>query len=239
MSIELCFFINLLSDFPLIAATARAIGCCRLRNTVQAAALAALYGTVVQGLPILSGPPFQILALILLSMLATGRNSVQCALTFALSLVVAALVTGTCAAYFHHTLLSIAIVPMLCSVTTRLRRRCLTSLPVRIEVVNRGHLCAFSACIDTGNRLREPLSGQPVLIVNAHLLSGLLPESGYRNVAYGSVGGAGTLQCFRPDHITVVFQGRRRRAPDTWIALFPGHLPGFTRALAPADYALC
>jgi 8-oxo-dGTP pyrophosphatase MutT (NUDIX family) len=92
--------------------------------------------------------------------------------------------------------------------------------------------------IDTGNRLTEPLSGQPVLIANAHLMRKVMPENGYRQVAYGSVGGAGTLRCFRPEGVYIDVQGRRRRAPDTWVALFPDKLPGPAQALAPASYIL-
>ena len=95
----------------------------------------------------------------------------------------------------------------------------------------------FTAWVDTGNRLTEPFSGQPVLVASAPLVRRVLPERGFRQVAYGSVGGRGTLHCFRPERIYIFRAGRRRRAPDAWIAVFPDWLPGAARALVPAEIA--
>lgn len=238
MSIELCFLINLLADLSLIVATARSLGHLRLRVVGPAAALSALYGTLAQGLPALAGPPLQLILLIPLSMLVTRRANIHTTTVFALSLTVTAIVTGTCAVYCHNTPLAVAGVPALCGWVTGARRRRLSALPARIEVVNCGRTSLLHACIDTGNHLTEPLSGQPVLIANEGLLRDVLPERGFRVVPYGSVGGAGTLRCFRPDGVFIEVRGVHRRAPDTWIALFPDHLPGPAQALAPAEYIL-
>lgn len=238
MSIELYFLINLLADFSLIAATARSLGHLRLRRAGPAAALSALYGILAQGLPALAGPPVQLILLIPLSMLVTRRASPREGAIFALSLTITAIVTGTCAAYGRNTPLALAAAPMLCGAVTRARRRSMAAPNARIEVVNRGRTSVLRACIDTGNRLTEPLSGQPVLIASARLIQGILPDAGFREVAYGSVGGMGTLKCFRPDRIYIDFDGDRRRAPDTWIAVFPARLPGPVQALAPAEYIL-
>ena len=238
MSVELCFLIDLLADFSLIAASARSIGCFRLRRCALAAALAALYGTLARGFPLLSGPPVQLMLLLPLSMLMTRRTDPQVMMTFAMTLTVTAIVTGTCAAYCHNAPLALALTPALCGLTTRLKRGCITALPTRVEVINGGQTAVLHACVDTGNRLTEPLSGQPVLIANADLVRRILPVNGYRQVAYGSVGGAGTLKCFRPERIYIDIRGRRRRAPETWIALFPDRLPGPAQALAPASYIL-
>jgi len=238
VSAELCFLIDLLSDFSLISASARSLGCFRLRRCALAAAMAALYGTLARVVPRLSGPPVQLALLPILSMLVSCRRDIQMTLTCAMTLTVTAIVTGTCAAYCHHIPLAVALVPALCGMTTRLRRGCLSALPARVEVVNGGRTAVLHACVDTGNRLTEPLSGQPVLIANADLVQKVLPETGFRRVSYGSVGGAGTLRCFRPGRVYIDVQGRRRRAPETWVALYPARLPGVVQALAPAAYVL-
>lgn len=238
MSIELCFLVNLLADFSLIAATARGLGHLRLHRVGSAAALSALYGTLAQGMPALAGPPVQLILLIPLSMLVTRRTSLRGETLFALSLAVTAIVTGACAVYCGSPILAVAGVPAICGMLTGARRRDATALSARIEVVNRGRTSVLHACIDTGNRLTEPLSGQPVLIANESLIRDILPDSGFRAVAFGSVGGAGTLRCFRPDRVYIVCDGSRRRAPDTWIAVFPARLPGPAQALAPAEYIL-
>ena len=57
-------------------------------------------------------------------------------------------------------------------------------------------------------------------------------------MAYGSVGGNGTLRCFRPEAIYLLNGARFRRIPGAWIALYPGRLPDGAQALAPAAFAL-
>ena len=106
---------------------------------------------------------------------------------------------------------------------------------IRLDVD--GRTTRFSALIDTGNRLREPRSGQPVLIAEAGLLRSVLPETGYRVLPFGGVGGSGRMACFRPNEVWIERAGRRTRAPDVWIAIAPESLPGSARALAPCEFA--
>lgn len=109
-----------------------------------------------------------------------------------------------------------------------------------------GRKCArFCALIDTGNRLREPVSGLPVLIVEQRLLEGVLPEGfdaayaaerlppGFRLAAYGGLGARGKLCCFRPDEVLVSYGEGWMSAPDIWVGVYPGQMPGRVRALAP------
>lgn len=238
MSVELYFLINLLADFSLLSAAARGFGCLRIRRVGPAAALSALFGTLAHGLPALSGPPLQLALLLALSALVTRRFFLPDVLGFALSLGVTVIVTGTCAAYCCHPGIVIAVVPGLCALSAGGCRRRLSTVRTEIVIMNRGRTAVLSACIDTGNHLTEPLSGQPVLIASSSLIDDILPASGFRQVAYGSVGGGGTLPCFRPERVYIDSPGRRRPAPDTWIAVYPARLPGDFQALAPAEYAL-
>lgn len=100
------------------------------------------------------------------------------------------------------------------------------------------------ALVDTGNKLREPLSGLPVIIVGRRRLHGLLDESclkapggrlapGFRIVRYGALGGKGEMQCFRPESVCIRRRGRWSDAPDVWIAVYPGDIPSGIEALAP------
>ena len=95
----------------------------------------------------------------------------------------------------------------------------------------------FSALIDTGNRLREPLSGLPVLIAEAALVRDILPETGYRMLGYGAIGGNGRMACFHPDALWICRGPRKRRGPDVWVAVSPEPLPGLCQALAPPEFA--
>ena len=100
-----------------------------------------------------------------------------------------------------------------------------------------GKLVRFPALIDTGNRLREPVSGLPVLIAETGLLKGALPESGYRILPFGGVGGSGRMVCFKPTMVWIEKNGRRLPGPPVWVGLYPGALPGQHQALAPPEIA--
>ncbi len=104
----------------------------------------------------------------------------------------------------------------------------------------------FRALVDTGNRLKEPLSGLPVMIVEERVLKNALPPDfdaqsyahrpplGWRAAAYGVLGSAGRIACFKPDRLMVRCGERWLRAPDVWVGVYPGRIPGHACALAPA-----
>jgi len=105
---------------------------------------------------------------------------------------------------------------------------------------------AIKGIIDTGNRLREPLSGLPVMVVSANALDGLpegfdplspaeaLPGE-FRLTAYGGLGGNGCLGCFMPDRLRIEFGGQVFPAYGIWAAIYPGTLPGGHGALIPPE----
>lgn len=54
---------------------------------------------------------------------------------------------------------------------------------IELQVIWRGRERVVPAFLDTGNRLREPFSGQPVIVIDYRSLEGLLPEPLYRSLA--------------------------------------------------------
>ncbi len=72
----------------------------------------------------------------------------------------------------------------------------------------KGRHAVVRALVDTGNRLREPVSGLPVMIVEQAKLRDFLPDDfdatrekgsvpeGFRAVAYGAVARKALLLCF-------------------------------------------
>ncbi|MGX8706583.1 MAG: sigma-E processing peptidase SpoIIGA [bacterium] len=240
MCVELFFINNLLMDFSLCAAVARSFGCFRLNRVTLAAVLGAIYAVIARAFPFAAAPPFQLMLLIPVSMLTAGRAPLSMTLAAALSLPTAALASGACANCIGITGFGVALLPLpaLLTLAPRVRRSLLASMPATFEARCCGATVRFPACVDTGNRLTEPFSGQPVLIASASLLKPILPADGYRLVPYGSVGGHGAIPCFRPDAFYILQNGRRRRAPEIWIAVFPERLPGPFQALAPAIFAL-
>lgn len=99
------------------------------------------------------------------------------------------------------------------------------------------------AMLDTGNRLREPFSDLPVLIVSRRCLTrvidsvcmdeGAVLAPGFRVVRYRVLGGGGCMRCFRPENLSMLRGGRWADAPDMWVAIYPGSIPGGVDALAP------
>ena len=101
----------------------------------------------------------------------------------------------------------------------------------------------FPALIDSGNRLRDHRSGYPVLIVEASAVprfaaaADRLDPSRARTLPFGVLGSAGELRCFLPDRLELQPPGLPPvPAPPCLVALFPGRIPGSTRALAPPEF---
>ena len=107
-----------------------------------------------------------------------------------------------------------------------------------------GLYARFPALIDTGNHLHEHQSGLPVLIVESAAIPGMnahlqdLADNEKRTLPFGVLGGGGEICCFRADRITIDMPGRGAvPAPECWVGIFPGRIPGAARALAPPEFA--
>lgn len=120
------------------------------------------------------------------------------------------------------------------------RRMGLRGLTIRVSVRQGGRRARFEALIDTGNRLQEPFTGLPVLIAEERLVAQILPRDGrtLRRIPYGGLGGCGFLEAFRPDQMHFARTDDWQRAPEVWIAVYPGRMSGRIHALAPPVFAL-
>lgn len=132
---------------------------------------------------------------------------------------------------------------------------------VSLEIVLFGEKVTTEALVDTGNRLKDPLGGEPVVVVEHGVVSHLFPEqlqpilidmetgdlsgvsrlltserwsSRFRIVPYTSLGRErGLLVGFRPDAASVIVDGRRAPLERIVVALHPKTLDpdGVYRAL--------
>lgn len=93
--------------------------------------------------------------------------------------------------------------------------RCLTALTaalrtragrVRIRLTLDDRVLLLHALVDTGNLLTDPLTGLPVIVVQA----GLLPAGEGRPLPYRCVGGGGVLTAVRPKRVELYLDGWRR-----------------------------
>ena len=95
--------------------------------------------------------------------------------------------------------------------------------PLRLTIAHQGRQAELFAKADTGNALREPFSGLPVIVCQAKTLSGLAPAAadeflrsggaaeagaGLRLVPFQTLGGDGLLPAFKPDRVVAAKTGQ-------------------------------
>ncbi len=243
-SIEAYFLMNFAVDAALIAVVARANGCFRMRRALLAGLIAALYAVLAVRLPRLTHPMVQLALAAPVALAACGDPDPRRWAGMALQLFCGALLLGGAASLLPMPMraaIPLALIAGLAALYAllRVRRMRAAGWEVTVLLSLRGRLVAFRALIDTGNRLREPISGLPVLIAESSLLDGLLAGAAHgRWVAFGALGGGGMVRCFRPDAVFIRRGNRLMRAPEVWVAAYPGRIPGASRALAPPSFAL-
>lgn len=114
---------------------------------------------------------------------------------------------------------------------------------IEVYVEKDGLSATLPALIDTGNRLCEHESGLPVFIAETAAMPRVaehvqqLPPEHTKTLPFGVLGSTGEISCFMPDRLEIILPGiGRRPAPPCWVAVFPGRIPGSTRALAPPAF---
>lgn len=178
-----------------------------LPRVLLGAALGALYGgaCVLPQMQQLSGLGFRIGALAVMGAVAYGVPSFGCTALFCLL----DLACGGLAMEGRGMLLSGAVVGLLCFLGLRGRRG-----PVPVELYWQGRQERVLALRDTGNGLRDPVTGEPVLVVGPEVARRLLGLSrqqledpvqtlaqqvlpGLRLMPYKAVGGTGLMLALR------------------------------------------
>lgn len=243
-SLEAYFLVNFAVDTALIAAVARANECMRLNRVILSGLLAASYALLTESVSArLAHPVIQVLLLSILGMILCADADARRWCSIAIQLLGGAMMLGGVGALlpaperFPAALVGAGLV--LVSAILNVRSHRMLSWEVTVLIGLKGRSVSFRALIDTGNRLHEPISGLPVLIAEAGLLSDL-PVDGLpcRRVSFGALGGGGAVKCFHPDAVLIRRGDQFVRAPDVWIASYPGRIPGSTRALAPPSFAV-
>lgn len=123
----------------------------------------------------------------------------------------------------------------------RIRRHDRAALRIQLCVELAGKRDRFTALIDTGNRLTDPESRLPVVIVSAgavpNIAPAAVPPEQARSIPFGALGGGGEIRCVDGVRVTVCLpDGRFVPAPPCRIGIFGGRIPGLHRALAPAEF---
>lgn len=252
MAVEAYLPMDLLMDAFILCAVQLALGRFQLRRLVRALALLCAHTLLAAfagaRLNWLRGWQGLAVAALLAAALLTGSLRPRRVLEAAACMGVAAAVCAGFAAAAdggpgHFLPCAVAGLMLLLSLLRR-RRHIRYRWNIELSLERNGVRENFPALIDTGNRLREHRSGLPVLIVEARAIPHLarlahgLDPSERRSLPYGVLGGAGELECFLPDRARLrTASGREVDAPPCWVAVYPGRIPGRTRALAPPEFA--
>jgi len=82
-----------------------------------------------------------------------------------------------------------------------------------------GNSVSFFAFADTGNRLREPFSGVPVIVADSETVLPLAPDGEKRIIPASTVGGRGYYEAFRPDRLRIRTDKGEEIVDNVYIAL--------------------
>lgn len=222
---DVLWLINFVLDGVLLWATARFAGVAvRLWRLVLAAALGAVYGVglLFAALAPLYVMPLPLLVVPLLLLVAFGcvplrrwgwlllcfflLAALMAGAALAVRFLLAGSLAGVSAGWLVPCVLAAAVPALL---SAGYIRRCIrqSGLAVLADITLGGRAVQVRCFLDSGNTLREPMTGRPVLIVELPVLLPLLPGDFYAELARGLVRQAAGDDSFRPYQLLLKMQG--------------------------------
>lgn len=236
--IDSLFVTNLAIDYLLLLASAQVCGV-RLKRAryLAAAVLGSVYAVCVY-LPrasFLLVPCVKLCAGLIMALVAFGGEArrIRCALVFFSvsaafgGFIWAIELAGGHPAFDTRTLIvSFALCYALLSAVFRGRAQLADRPRVAVELVLNGRTSHFNALVDTGNTLKDPITGAPVMVICPHAAAPLFSDDTallqldavsfaeraaeltelrgrVRLIPYTVVGGGGVLAAFRPDSVII------------------------------------
>ena len=143
------------------------------------------------------------------------------------------------AVYFNLSALSLLVGVACAYLVVRLADRFLSGRPASgllydLTLWKGGRTVVLKALADTGNRLKEPFSGAPVIVCDRSVVQRLCPpgeEIPFRVIPFGTVAGSGVLQGFQPDGILLQGPQLQVKTSDVYVAASPEPLQGEFQAV--------
>lgn len=241
MSIERFLLTNFAADLLLLTAAARAVGQVRPGRVAAAALLGALYALAACVWEGLRRPEGLLCCLAGMSLAACSPGSLAKRARMCLSMCVCALLAGGAqAALGKRSAPAFCAALVLYAVFGDTRRAAREERSVRLRLYLGSGCVDLSALVDSGNRLHEPISGLPVLVVRRECLERALgrrqllalSQAG-RPVRFRSLNGGGEMLCLRARRLQILRGGRAFPAGDVFVALCEHTLSGEHQAIAP------
>lgn len=121
---------------------------------------------------------------------------------------------------FGATIISYLMIRLIHRLTGRQEAQ---ALNCAITVERGEKILQTTALVDTGNSLREPFTGYPVVIVEEALIKELMPacdeKTVLRLIPCTTVSGKSLMPAFRPDKLTVAVQKKKVEVENVYIAI--------------------
>lgn len=137
--------------------------------------------------------------------------------------------------YFNISPPLLIILTLICyyilKLTKRLTKGVCGADTCNVEISANNKIFMFCAKIDTGCNLKEPFSGNYVIIVEKSLLSNFTPNK-TRVIPFNSLGGDGLIEGFKPDNIKI---NGIEQANEIYIGICNNILKGDAKALIPYE----
>ena len=227
--VDLAAVLNFLVDFFLMLGTNRLAGFpAQWQRLLPAAALGGIYSALSLAFPALGGMAGRLAVLAFMSVLAFGTDGSALrrgAVFLLLSLALGGMATGFHEARFSLLLLEAVLLAALCQLA--FGERIGSREYVSVSLSFRGRTLKLTALRDTGNSLKDPITGLSVLVISPRcaarltgltqaqladpasaLCSGTVP--GLRLIPCSTAGGSGMLLALKPDDLEI--EGRPAQA---------------------------
>ena len=243
MSIERFLLANFSANLMLLTISTRAVGQVKTGRVTGAALLGALYALAAYaaGVAWLRSPACALVCLIAMCLVACPPGSLRKRARLCASLAVCSGLAGGIQLALGQASPALFLAAMaLYALFTGCRRSVREEREVLLRLVFSSGQVEVCALVDSGNRLHEPISGLPVVIVERKCLEKALGrqrldklEMQGRPVRFRSLGNSGELLCLRVRRLQIVRKGHLLPAGDAFVAPCEHTLSGEHQAIAP------
>ncbi len=230
---ETFLFINWWMDFLCLLLAAR-LGRCRfdIGKALISASLGGVYGMAAWtvGKPVLRGIPALLLICLGMAITAFGRPGLR---LFPLVTATGWLLSGLSDFVLKQGAPPDAVIWIdscaVLGILLSIRRIKSTGVHYRLRIEYRGVTVTLPALRDTGNLLKDPVSGLPVAVVSQQMAQMFLPAGtrlndlstlppGWRLVQAKTAAGSRMIMCFIPDQI-MILRGKHSWVTETAVAV--------------------
>lgn len=141
--------------------------------------------------------------------------------------------------YFNISPILLIILTLVCYYFMKIAGRLLKGNIGRricdVQIINQNNHTRFNAMIDTGCNVKEPFSGEYVIIAEKTLVENInINDQGMRIIPYQSLGGNGVIKGFCPDNVMI---DGKKVSRGLYIGICENVLKGEVKAIIPYELA--